>query len=102
MLSHEKVLSRAVVALTTQRVVIIGEYIVFLQLTFFSNNLLHSLTNLTSANNFQEHFAELVVTAVLRLKGSGNLDYIQVGVLHASASIAPHLKHLITCFITDH
>eukprot|EP01084_Bolivina_argentea_P035344 65577_1 len=26
----------------------------------------------------KEHFAELVVTAVLRLKGSGNLDYIQI------------------------
>ncbi len=56
-----------------------------------------------SANNFQEHFAELVVSTVLRLKGSGNLDYIQVGMLDASAYIvAPRLKHVITYFITDY
>ncbi len=81
--------------------VIIGEqYIAFLPLFFLK---IICYTHLMSANNFQEHFAELVVSAVLRLKGSGNLDYIQVGMLDASAYIvAPRLKHVITCFITDY
>ncbi len=49
-------------------------------------------------SNFQAHFAELVVSAVLRLKGSGNLDYIQVGMLSASAPIIADLKHHHVCF----
>ena len=40
-----------------------------------------AMTTLSSKllNVEKEHFATLAVDAVLRLKGSGNLDYIQVG-----------------------
>ena len=57
----------------------------------FREDLLNiAKTTLTSKLlNVENHFAELAVDAVLRLKGSGNLDYIQVikkpgGCLHDS------------------
>ena len=39
-----------------------------------------ALTTLSSKLllNDREHFASLAVSAVLRLKGSGNLDYIKI------------------------